>query len=80
LAKWEIGVKNLVYREPNLRTDVDLTSDPVSWTPATDFSEIFCFKDCRDLGYSTLRDAWSLAEDEANKPWNYGSGKPLFRY
>jgi len=79
LAKWEIGVQNLVYREPNLRTDVDLTSDPVSWTPATDFSEIFCFKDCRDLGYSTLRDAWSLAEDEANKPWNYGSGKPLFR-
>ena len=25
------------------------------------------------------KDVWDLVEEEANKPWEYGSGKPLFR-
>ena len=26
-----------------------------------------------------MKDVWDLVEEEANKPWEYGSGKPLFR-
>ena len=78
--KWEAGVRNVVFREPNLRTDVDLKSDPVSWTPATDFSQVFSFRDVRDQGRSSLDDVWSIVEEEANRPWEYGSGKPLFRW
>ena len=80
MDKWEEGVRIVVFREPNLRTDVDLKADPVCWTPASDFSQVFTFRDVREQGFSSLDDVWSIVEDEANKPWNYGSGKPLFRY
>ena len=52
--KWEAGVRNVVFREPNLRTDVDLKSDPVSWTPATDFSQVYFFRDVLWMMFGVL--------------------------
>ena len=79
VIKWEQCVRNIVYREPNLRTDVDTTCDQARWTPATDFSEVFRYRDMRGEGCVTMQDVWHVVEEEANKPWQYGSGKPLFR-
>jgi len=81
-AKWEAAVRNVVFREPNLRTDVDLAADPVSWRPATDFSRVVRVVDTRARGCRGLEDpyVWSLVEEEANTPWQYGSGQPLYRH
>ena len=32
-----------------------------------------------NLQLSCLEEVWHLVDEEANKPWEYGSGKPLFR-
>jgi len=76
---FEQAVRATVHNEPHLRADVDLDTTPECWVPASDFSEVFLFRDVTELGYSDVGDVWSLAQDEVNKPWSYGSGKPLFR-
>ena len=76
---FEQAVRATVHNEPHLRADVDLGTTPECWAPATDFSEVFLFRDVTQLGYSGVGDVWSLAQEEVNKPWSYGSGKPLFR-
>ena len=68
--KWEQGVRNVVFREPNLRTDVNQKADPVCWTLASDLSQVFTFRDVRDQGFSSLDDVWSIVKEEANKPWD----------
>ena len=79
LGLWETGLRSIVYREPNLRTDVDLAADPVTWTPARDFSRVFSFQDMRGGGRDKLEDVWDSVQEEANRPWDYGCGRPLFR-
>jgi len=79
VALFEQAVKATIHNEPHLRADVDFSGTPVCWTPATDFSEVFLFKDVTGFGYSDVGDVWCLALDEVNKPWSYGSGKPLYR-
>jgi len=76
--QWENCVHNLVETEPNLRADISLSELP-SWVPATDFTQIFSYRDCSHQGYSSLEDVWHLVEEESNTPWDYGSGRPLFR-
>ena len=51
---WKAGLRQVVYREPALRTDVDLASEPVSWRLARDFSSVFRLQDLRDSGYKNL--------------------------
>ena len=38
-----------------------------------------CWSDFVNLKFSCLEDVWDLVDEEANKPWEYGSGKPLYR-
>ena len=45
LSVWELSVQHLIYTEPQLRADVDTTSSPPCWLPATDFSQVFSFQD-----------------------------------
>jgi len=73
------AVFGLVYNEPHLRTDADLTVTPALWVPATDFSDLFRFKDLREEGIKSVKEAWSHVEGEANSTWQFGSGKPLYR-
>jgi len=79
LEQFEQAVMATVHNEPHLRADVDLKGKPEKWTRATDFTEIFTFKDVTGEGYKDVGDVWHLVEDEVNRPWNYGSGKPLYR-
>ena len=51
---WKAGLRQVVYREPALRADVDLASEPVSWRPARDFSDVFRLQDLRDSGCENL--------------------------
>ena len=44
------AVFTLMYNEPHLRTDADLSVTPALWVPATDFSEAFHYEDLRDSG------------------------------
>ena len=77
LTKFEEAIKAMVYNEPHLRADVDLETE--CWTPAKDFTELSTFKDLTGAGCRDVGDVWHLVEDEANHPWCYGSGKPLYR-
>ena len=45
ISVWEESVQHCVYTEPQLRADVDTTSSPPCWLPATDFSQVFSFQD-----------------------------------
>ena len=51
---WETGLRQIVYREPNLRTAVNLAKEPVCWRPARDFSGVFRFTDLREKGCEKL--------------------------
>ena len=44
------AVFTLMFNEPHLRTDADLSVTPALWVPATDFSEAFHYEDLRDSG------------------------------
>ena len=44
------AVFTLMYNEPHLRTDADLSVTPALWVPATDFSEAFHYEDLRESG------------------------------
>ncbi len=57
---WEAGLRQVVYREPALRADVDLTSEPVSWVPARDFSSVFRIHDLRASGCENLEAGTTL--------------------
>jgi len=73
------AVFTLMYNEPHLRTDADLSVTPALWVPATDFSEAFHYEDLRDSGAKSVSDVWSLVEKETNYTWQFGSGKPLYK-
>lgn len=79
VALFEQAVRATVHNEPHLRADVDLHARPECWVPATDFSELFLFQDVTELGHAGIEDIWSQALELVNKPWDYGSGKPLYR-
>ena len=79
VGQFEQAVNATVHNEPHLRAGVNLKSIPESWTPATDFSEVFTFKDVTGDGFKDVGDVWPLVLDEVNRPWSYGSGKPLYR-
>jgi len=79
LDLWETGLRQIVCREPALRTGVDLAKEPVCWRPARDFSGVFSFTDLREKGCESLEDVWDLVEEEANRPWDYTCDQPLFR-
>ena len=38
------SVYAMVYNEPHLRADVDLTSTPATWLPAKDFTQLFTYE------------------------------------
>ena len=44
------AVFTLMYNEPHLRSDADLSVTPALWVPATDFSDAFHFEDLRESG------------------------------
>jgi len=69
----------LMYNEPHLRTDADLSVTPALWVPATDFSDAFHYEDLRESGVKSVADAWHLVEKETNYTWELGSGKPLYK-
>jgi len=71
-----------VHHEPHLRTDVDLGVDPPVWIPATDFTQVFTFRDLRDQpeGLGSVDGVWQLLQEQANHPWDYGAGQPLYRH
>ena len=48
------AVFTLMYNEPHLRTDADLSVTPALWVPATDFSEAFHYEDLRDSGKNLI--------------------------
>ena len=79
LNKLKESVGAAVYSQPNLRADVDLSSHPYNWVPATDFSQVFNYKDIRPEGVKDVLEAWPWIEKEANWAWEFGSGKPLYR-
>jgi len=79
VGMFEQAVRATVHNEPHLRADVDLKSTPEKWTRASDFSEVFTFKDVTGDGFKDVGDVWPLVLDEVNRPWSYGSGKPLYR-
>ena len=80
LHLWEESVRATVYRQPHLRTDINL-GEVHHWVPATDFSQVFSYQDLRGgkYGNGSIGGVWSLVESEANRAWQYGSGKPLYR-
>jgi len=69
----------MVYNEPHLRTDADLSVTPALWVPATDFSDLFHYEDVRDSGAKCVADVWHLIEKETNYTWQFGSGRPLYK-
>ena len=83
------AVLAVIYNEPHLRADVNLKISPATWVAATDFSQVFRYVDLRwesveDTatvmdGMDGMRDVWELVEEEANFPWQMGSGRPLYR-
>jgi len=73
------AVRATIYNEPHLRADVDLTTNPATWCPATDFGSVFEFRDLRESGAVDVEGVRDLADEEVNAPWQYSSGKPLYR-
>jgi len=69
----------LMFNEPHLRTDADLSVSPALWVPATDYSEAFYFEDLREKGFRSVADVWHLIENETNYTWKFGIGKPLYK-
>ena len=63
VGQFEQAVNATVHNEPHLRADVNLKSIPESWTPATDFSEVFSFKDVTGDGFKDVGDVWPLVLD-----------------
>lgn len=82
LGLWVEALRLTVHQEPHLRTDVNLGIDPPVWIPASDFTQVFTFRDLRDQaeGFGGVAGVWQLLEDQANHPWDYGSGHPLYRH
>jgi len=73
---WQEALRLTVHHEPHLRTDVDLGVDPPVWIPATDFTQVFTFRDLREQAEGTggVDGVWQLLEEQANHPWDYGAG------
>ena len=67
VAKFEQAVKATVYNEPHLRADVNLKTE--SWVPATNFNELFSFKDLTENGYKTVGDIWPMVLADGSRPW-----------
>ena len=61
--KFRKAVFTLMYNEPHLRTDADLSVTPALWVPATDFSDVFNYVDLREAGVSSVADVWHLVHN-----------------
>ena len=64
--EFEEAVKATVYNEPHLRADVNLKTE--SWVPATNFNELFSFKDLTENGYKTVGDIWPIVLADGSRP------------
>jgi len=75
------AVRCLIFTQPHLRACVSLDT-PASWYPAKDFSDTFVFAEVEGKegeGEQVLSTVWDRVQAEANREWDFNSGKPLYR-
>ena len=69
--------RSLIYTQPHLRASVSVTGPSASWERATDFSDTFVFEEIQEG--AGLEAVWDRVVKEANRKWDFNSGKPLYR-